>query len=261
MGQWIDLTGRQIGNWKLLQYVGQSKWLCQCLKCSCQYVRIGCKLRVGKSEQCLACCLEARTTHGHSKGGKTSATYNSWTSMIARCSRPACNDYHLYGGRGITVCARWMESFEFFLQDMGERPTGRQLDRIDPCGNYEPGNCRWLTSKENNQNRRNNLVVILNGQQMVITEAERKLGIRKGKLRYKMHELGWPKVDVATIHLTLGVKGTANPASKLTEDQVLDIRDADGTNLEISKRFGVSKSCIGAIRRRDTYSNIPDRHH
>lgn len=80
-------------------------------------------------------------------------TWNSWQAMLARCYRPVCNGYKNYGGRGITVCERW-HSFENFYADMGDRPKGKTLDRLDVNGNYEPGNCRWATPTEQRANTR-----------------------------------------------------------------------------------------------------------
>lgn len=81
-------------------------------------------------------------------------THHSWHSMISRCINPRETGYKHYGGRGITVCDRWRYSFDNFLADMGERPEGKTLDRIDNEGNYEPGNCRWATWSEQQSNKR-----------------------------------------------------------------------------------------------------------
>lgn len=90
------------------------------------------------------------TTHGQYKTG----TYHSWQAMKRRCTVEKDAKYHLYGGRGITVCERWLNSFENFWEDMGNRPVGTTIDRIDNDGNYEPSNCKWATPKEQNSHLR-----------------------------------------------------------------------------------------------------------
>ena len=94
--------------------------------------------------------------HGNARPGQVTREYNSWVEMIRRCTKSSRKDWKDYGGRGITVCDKWRESFQNFLNDMGERPEGTSIDRINNHGNYEPGNCRWATPLEQSSNRRVN---------------------------------------------------------------------------------------------------------
>lgn len=123
-------------------------------------------------------------------------TYNCWSAMIMRCTKKNHIAYDYYGGRGITVCDRWMQSFEHFFQDMGRRPTAQHtLDRIDPDRNYEPGNCRWATAKEQGRNKRATIKIPhpKSGVLMPAAQVAESLGWTYQKLRAKMIEEGtWP---------------------------------------------------------------------
>lgn len=104
--------------------------------------------------------------------------YESWKGMKQRCKNRNSKSYHNYGGRGISVCREWEESFENFFLDMGPKPsTNHSLDRINNDGNYEPKNCRWATLQEQNRNSRHNLIINYRGRQKCATEWAEILGL------------------------------------------------------------------------------------
>jgi len=161
----VDETGNRHGRLVVIARAWtKGRWTTwECL-CDCgETIEVrGHRLRNGHTKSCG--CLrreqrtafgESRSTHGHSfVGGKETPTYSSWHSMKQRCLNPKATKWKHYGARGVRVCERWRISFENFLADMGERPAGKTLDRIDPDGNYEPGNCRWATMVQQRHNRR-----------------------------------------------------------------------------------------------------------
>ncbi|TXH09829.1 MAG: hypothetical protein E6R04_07060 [Spirochaetes bacterium] len=145
------------------------------LKCICvcgteKFVRVG-DLKNGKSNNC-GCKREGNKTHGLTQ----SRTYKSWASMKARCLNPKSRIYKWYGGRGIKICSRWMK-FENFLKDLGERPIGKSLDRIDNNGPYSTDNCRWATIEEQHRNTSKNIFYKWNGQRLTLTDIAFQLGI------------------------------------------------------------------------------------
>jgi hypothetical protein len=109
---------------------------------------VGAKLRNGHTQSCGCLQAESRIKRATRHGLSHTRTHDIWQAMRRRCSRPDQPNYKYYGARGIKVCDRW-QSFDNFLADMGECPEGHELDRIDGDGHYEPGNCRWVTHKEN----------------------------------------------------------------------------------------------------------------
>jgi hypothetical protein len=133
----------------------------------------------------------------HSYYGKSIHTI--WKNMLARCLSPNNKYYHRYGGRGIKVCARWM-NFENFLADMGDRPAGLSLDRYpNNDGNYEPGNCRWATAVQQLRNYSGNRRITLHGQSYTISEASEHFGIPRYSIAARIDRLGWSIEDALTI--------------------------------------------------------------
>lgn len=123
--------------------------------------------------------------------------YNVWSMMRQRCNDPNYDSYHHYGGRGIRVCDRWA-SFRKFIQDMGERPSpDHSLDRIDHNGHYEPGNCRWATSKQQARNRRCNRTLTHNGVTKCLAWWEEQTGIKWTTIRNRL-DSGWPAEKALT---------------------------------------------------------------
>lgn len=156
-----DLTGQRFNKLTALRRHSQRQasrtWVWEC-RCDCgqlSYADVG-QLRAGSLKSC-GCHRRENARRQHTTHGMTKTrTYITWKSMIARCENASSPDFKHYGGRGITVCARW-KTFENFLVDMGERPTDMTLDRRDTDGNYEATNCKWSTAKEQANNRRNNV--------------------------------------------------------------------------------------------------------
>jgi hypothetical protein len=117
--------------------------------------------------------------------------YHIWKAMIRRCYNQKDHAYHNYGGRGISVCQRWRESFVDFLSDVSPRPSGMLLDRRDNNGDYSPNNFRWSTRKEQNSNRRNCILVEVCGEQVTLAEASRRAGINKRVVHARVHDYHW----------------------------------------------------------------------
>ncbi len=168
-------------------------WLC-CCDCGGEVTAMGKYLRKGEVKSCG--CLNrqgiagpSNFRHGHAPESGVSKTYRIWAGMIQRCENTANGAFAEYGAKGIKVCERWHE-FPIFLADMGECPEGRSIDRFpDMVGNYEPGNCRWATPKEQANNTRRNRRITFNGETLTLTEWGNRLNIPLPTLHSRLKRL------------------------------------------------------------------------
>lgn len=167
-------------------------------------------------------------------------TYRSWRAMKNRCLNPKCNGFENYGARGITICKDWIESFQRFKSDMGERPEGTQLDRRDVNGPYCKSNCKWSTRLENSNNKRNTVWVTCFGKRMSLGDAIRATGLNKSSLEAFLRRNKSFSGDVSEIKFT--------PQKKLNESQVLEIRASEEADRPLAKRFNVSRALIRSVR-------------
>jgi len=151
-----DLTGQTFRYLTALECVGtnrqhQSVWLCLC---KCGRICLVAASSLGRHTTSCGCYLiEIAPSRRRTHGMTTSSTYESWHAMKQRCTNPNKDGYHRYGGRGVCICTRWLNSFEAFLKYLGPRPKGKTIDRINPNGHYVPGNVRWATPKQQRRNQ------------------------------------------------------------------------------------------------------------
>lgn len=183
--------------------------------------------------------------------------YRAWQTMRLRCQNPANQAYANYGGRGIIVCERWRESVSNFIADMGPKPTPKhEIDRINNDGNYEPGNCRWVTRTENDRNRRSNRWLTFRGETLTLTEWAQRFGIRNDTLTHRI-EIGWDVERALTTPVRpKSPNGQAIQrvprvrVTKLTAAMVIEIRERGATGEahgSLAKAFGVTRRTIGKV--------------
>jgi hypothetical protein len=143
------------------------------------------------------------TTHGNSKTGKLTGEYQSWSNAKQRCTNPKREFFHRYGGRGIKLCDRWLNSFANFLADMGPKPSPRYtLERQNNEKGYEPGNCIWTVMRQQTRNTSKNVWIEHDGRRMILSDWAIELGFSPTRLRYYIvkHGLSIPQI-VATVPL------------------------------------------------------------
>lgn len=194
-------------------------WFCRCTCGNTTQVTSG-SLKNGNTRSCGCLGRETASARWQKRwmtiglNGKTkhgwhgTSEYRAWTSMINRCVNPRNKSFPAYGGRGITVCERWLHSFLNFLADMGPCPAGFSLDRIDNDGAYEPGNCRWTTRLVQSNNRRNNRHITFNGKTLTVAQWEREQRYPRTTIKNRLHH-GWSIERAITTPPSLPAKHSA----------------------------------------------------
>lgn len=198
MHQRKDLAGKRFGYLSVISYShtkgGKAFWTCRC-DCGITKPVNGGDMRQGKIVSC-GCMRDINTgdrsrTHGLTR----TRTYRIWANIIQRCD--PVYGHKDYGLRGILVCDRW-KKFDNFIADMGECPGNLQIDRINNNGNYEPGNCRWTTCKENTRNTRKNVRLTHEGQTKTMSEWSEVTGVPYWALVSRIQKLSWPVAKALT---------------------------------------------------------------
>jgi hypothetical protein len=198
-----DLTDKRFG--RLVALLPEPKdpklgkqhtmWVCEC-DCGSQVVVNGSSLTNNTTRSCGCLRIEAtrarKTKHGQAKKGNNTKEYQTWAGMIRRCYNSAEENYDRYGGRGIKVCDAWRESFETFFKDVGPCPGPEySIDRFpDNNGNYEPGNVRWATTKQQSRNTRRNRLITHDGHTRTVVEWSEITGIQRQTIIARI-EAGW----------------------------------------------------------------------
>jgi len=199
----LDLTGHRYGRLSVLELAGRDSrgralWLCRC-DCGAPFTAASGRLRCGHTKSCGCLRREGpppHKQHGHCPRVKPSRTYATWSTMLQRCNNPRDVYYARYGGAGITICEEWLK-FESFLEDMGERPEGHSLDRLDGTKGYEKSNCRWSTPGQQQNNRRTKHKLTLGAVTDTVVGWSQRTGISIAKIRGRLR-CKWPVERILT---------------------------------------------------------------
>lgn len=191
----IDLTGRRFGRLVVVNKQGHKgrcvAWLCKC-DCGAEVIVRGHSLHKGKTQSCGCIHRDQIIERNKSHGLSNKRLYNIWGLMVQRCYNSNNTCYRLYGGKGITICNEWRQDFKTFYDwalSHGYKPN-LTIDRIDNNKGYYPENCRWITMKEQSNNRSTNRYLELNGEKHTISQWSEILGVGKGCIESRLRR-GW----------------------------------------------------------------------
>ena len=257
MSAFINLTGKVFGELRVLSRAendscGKVRWNVLC-SCGNEFSKLGSRLTAKNSMGlCPKCVIKEQIGSKKPRPIKEphhGLTYTkemkTLTSMKQRCYNENNKNYHRYGGRGIKVCDRWLESIKNFVEDMGYAPSeDYSIDRIDNDGDYEPNNCRWVTSKEQANNKSNSTKITINGTTKTLAQWCEERRLNYSKISSRLH-LGW-SVDEA-----FGIKPRHNPRCKMSPEEQLEIttlyQSKNYSLRKLSLMFGVSTKVIFSI--------------
>lgn len=184
-----DLAGARFGRLLVLRKAdvklgGKPSWACQC-DCGNEKVIVGYSLRKGRSTSCGCAHKEMVSNLFRKHGMSGTQIYTIWTAMVDRCTNPKAKRYKDYGGRGVSICDRWL-TFDNFYSDMGDYKEGMSIDRIDNNIGYSPENCRWTDDISQANNKRNNVLVSLFGRTQTLAQWCREIGVKYSTAHEKM---------------------------------------------------------------------------
>jgi len=190
----MDIINKKFGRLLVLKKNGSDKhgkslWLCHC-DCGNEVIIIGQNLKNGVTKSCGCLQKELLTKKNITHGMTYTKLYVDWIQMRKRCKNKKNKSYKNYGARGISVCKRW-DKFENFYTDMGDKPKGLTLERIDNNKGYSPDNCKWATRKEQANNSRHNVIINYKGQRLTMAQWAREIGIKCSTLSRRIQR-HWP---------------------------------------------------------------------
>jgi hypothetical protein len=192
----VDIAGQRFGRLTVVSVSHTNTdnkvcWNCVC-DCGVNKVINGRSLRSGNTHSC-GCIARAQLgdrarTHGGCSGGKKTPEYHIWRAIISRCCYPNNKNYHQYGGRGIKICDEWHTDFLSFIESVGKRPDKSfWLDRLKNDKGYEPGNCKWVTIEDQQNNKRTNRILTHNNESHTVAEWAKKLSIPSQRIYQRLH--------------------------------------------------------------------------